>query len=110
MATLTLDQLKAKLPEALKPWADQYGAAVLSMAADEVVAWIQRLAQGDITGAYRAIVAKMPNAELLGQWDQLNADWQAENVKNADRIDLAKAAAAVVVKVVLTMLLAAAGF
>jgi hypothetical protein len=107
---ITLDELKARLPDALKPWADQYGAAVLSMAADEVVAWINRLAQGDITGAYRAIIAKMPNAGLLGQWDQLNADWQAENVKNADRITLMTAAVAVVVKVVLTMLLAAAGF
>ncbi len=107
---LTLDELIAKLPDAYKPWATQFGPAFLAMTSDEVMAWLNKVVRGDVLTAYKDVLAKLPNADLLNEWDTINAGWQAANDKYADRIALQKSAAVAIVKILLAIALAAAGF
>ena len=107
---MTLDELKLKLPETYAPWIATYAPAFINMSAAEIQAWIEMLILGDILPAYKAVIVKLPNTDLLGQWDTINTEWETANVKNADRIALQKAAAVAVLKILLGIALAAAGF
>lgn len=69
---MTIDELQARLPEQFRPWAATYGPAFLAMTAQEVKAWIEMLIRGDVLPAYQAVLAKLPNADLLNEWDKLN--------------------------------------
>ncbi len=107
---MDLEELKAKLPPAFQPWVAQYGPAFLAMGAEELKAWIERLIAGDTLEAYRQVLAKLPNEDLLTEWTNITADWQVANERNASKIDVQKAAASAVLKILLTIALAAAGF
>lgn len=106
---MTLDELKAKLPTELQPWAIQYGPAFLAMTAEELQAWLWLIINGDVYKAYADLVAKLPNADLLAEWDKINTSWQEANVKNKAKNDLAKTAFMGLMKILLTIGLAAAG-
>lgn len=106
---MTLDELQANLPEQLRPWAATYGPAFLAMTADEAKAWIEMLIRGDVLPAYQAVLEKLPNGDLLAEWGKLNAQWQAANQRNAQRVDLQQAAATAALKVMLAVALAAVG-
>ncbi len=107
--TLTLDQLKAKLPAAMPTLADQYGPAILAMGQDKLNQWINFVFVGDTTAAYALYLASVGDADLLSQWQKANADWTAANEKNADQIAMSKAIATAVCKAMLAIVLAAAG-
>ena len=106
---MTLDELQAKLPAQFQPWAVQFGPAILAMTAEELKAWIDLLIRGDVLGAYEKLLTGMATPELLADWHIVTADWQAANVKNADRIDLQKSAMIGVVKIALAIALASVG-
>ncbi len=106
---MTIDELKAKVPEKLQPWVDEYGPALLAMTGDEFKAWLNRLIVGDIEAAYRSLLAKMDNSALLNEWDSLNADWTEANARNAERIALQKSALTALMRILLAVALAAAG-
>ena len=106
---MTLDELKSKLPLPLQGWATTYGPAFIAMTAAEIQAWIEMLIRGDVLPAYKAVLEKLPNADLLGEWDTINADWQAANEANAARMELQKTAAMAVLKILLAIALAAVG-
>lgn len=107
---MTLDELQAKLPAQFKPWATAYGPVFLAMGADEIKAWIERILKGDIEGAYRQVLTPQSNPELLAEWDGLNAEWMEANVANAAKIAAQKEALTAIVKILLAIALAAAGF
>ena len=107
---MTIDELKEKLPDELEPWATDYGPALLKMGADGLRAWIQLLAAGKWQEAYAALLAGMSNAELSSEATKLIADWKAQNAKNADAMDLQKSATIAILRVCLTLALAALGF
>jgi hypothetical protein len=106
---MTLDELKSKLPTSLQPFADTYGPMVLQWSAAEVTAWITRLAQGDVEGAYRTVLKAQGNDDFFKAGDALVAQWKADNVANKASMDLQKTASLAILKVVLELALAAVG-
>jgi hypothetical protein len=83
----TLDELKAMLPAAMKdqfgPLIDQYGPKILAMTQAELWAWINLLLAGDKNAAYKALLAKGTNDDLLGAWGSHNDEWIVANTTNA---------------------------
>jgi hypothetical protein len=108
--TITLDGLLAKTPEMFKPLVLQYGPALAAMTAQEFCDWLMMLIKGDEGAAWRALLAKMPDTDLIAEWDKLNAKWDEASAKNADRVALQKSAVLAVLKVLLGVALAAVGF
>jgi len=106
---MTLDELKAKLPPALTGWAETYGPTLLAMTAAEVQSFIQLLAAGDTAAAYKQVISRMGNAQLLAEATAVTGEWTALNQANADAIALQKRAAMAICSVLLTILLAAVG-
>lgn len=95
--TMTPEQRMAALvgavPENLKPWAALYGPALIKMGLDEIRAWIVLLSSGDTNAAYKQVLAGMPNADLLNQWNTLNTAWATANVAEAAKRDVVQRAA-----------------
>ncbi|MCD4699557.1 MAG: hypothetical protein K8R91_03175 [Phycisphaerae bacterium] len=106
---MTVDELKAKLPLELQPWAEEYGPALLSMSADQLKRWIERLVRGDMEAAYADILSKMDNSALLDEWAKLNAEWQGANGRNAERLSLQRNALSALLKILLAIALAGVG-
>jgi len=107
--TITLDGLLAKTPEMFKPLVLQYGPALAAMTAQEFCDWLMMLIKGDEGAAWRALLAKMPNAVLLDAWTTKAAEWDAANERNAARVALQKEATLAVLKVLLGAALAMVG-
>ena len=110
MPDLTVADLLARVPEKLRPWATEYAPVFLSMTGAELAAWLNRIIKGDVAGAYRDVLARMDAPAVLSEWDTLNAGWTAANVDNAASIALQKSALTALIKVLLAVALAAAGF
>ncbi len=106
---MTLEELKAKLGPDLLPWVEKYGPTILQMGADDLMAFIELMLKGDQSAAYAAILAKMPAADFLGEWDAAHADWGTANKANAARIAAQKEALSVVVGILLKIVTAALG-
>ena len=106
---MTLEELKSKVPEQLAPWVEKYGAIFLQMSADELMAWIEMIIKGDQGPAMQIVFEKMNDDELINAWTNVNASWQAANVKNAEKLEMTKAAAMAVAKICLILALGAVG-
>ena len=106
---MTIDELKEKLPAELQPWVTEYGPALLAMGAEEVKKWIETILVGRIEEAYVAVLANMDNAKLIEEWNDVNADWQTANVRNAERVSLQQNALAVLLKILMAIALAGVG-
>jgi len=108
--TLTLDKLLAATPDMFKPIVMQYGPGLVAMTAQEFGDWLTMLIMGNNGAAWRALLAKLPNADLMAAWDSQNIKWDAAAAKNADNIALQKSAVLAVLKVLLGVALAGLGF
>jgi len=108
--TLTLDKLLAATPDMFKPIVMQYGPGLVAMTAQEFADWLTMLIMGNNGAAWRALLAKLPNADLMAAWDSQNIKWDAADAKNADNIALQKSAVLAVLKVLLGVALAGLGF
>jgi hypothetical protein len=106
---MTIEELLERVPEPWRPVVAQYGAALLAMSAEELWAWIDLLIRGRTAEAYETLVARLEGAELLVEWDRLNAAWSQANRENAGRLELQRAAAVAVLKVLLAAALALVG-
>ena len=98
-----LQDLLDKLPDALKPVAQEYGLALLKMGVDELWAWIDLLAKGKEAEAYEVVLAKMDNADVLSEWSKLNQAWAVENARNAASMDLQRRAMNALLSALLTV-------
>jgi hypothetical protein len=98
---LTLDGLLAKTPDLLKPIVTKYGPALAAMTALEFCDWLDLMLAGDVDAAWRRLLASMPNGDLLQAWKDKNAEWDAANERNAQRVALQKEAVLAVLKVLL---------
>ncbi len=110
MADLTLDNVLARVPVQFRPWAASYAPIFMAMTGSEIMAWLDRIIKGDVVGAYRDMLSRMNAAQALSEWDALNAEWQQANTDNAASIALQKTALTAIMKVLLAIALAAAGF
>jgi len=106
---MTLDELLAKVPDKFRPLAVQYAPAFLAMGEGEVLAWIDRLARGDLEGAYRQVLEKLPNGDLFAEFETLNKAWANENAASVARLSVVRQALAGVLQVLLTIALAMVG-
>ena len=104
-----LEELIAKLPKELQPWAQKYAPWLLGLAYDDAVAWIERLAAGDIEGAYRSVVESMDSAALLAEFNTLLEEWKEANRENAQRMAVAREARAALLRILLGIVLVAVG-
>jgi len=98
---LPLDKLLAATPDMFKPLVLQYGPALAAMTAQEFCDWLTMLIKGDDGAAWRALLAKLSNADLMAEWDTLNAKWDAAAASNAQRVALQKEATLAVLRVLL---------
>ena len=105
----TLDGLLAKTPEALRPVVAKYGPALVTMTAEEFCQWLELLLLGQDDKAWRALLKRMPNADLLAAWKEKAKEWAGAADANARRIALQKEATLAVLKVLLTASLAMVG-
>jgi len=82
---ITLEELKSRVPEGLQPIVDKYGPAFVAMTAQEIWAWIELSSKGNPYAAHKAILEKMPTADLLLEFASLNAAWVEQNrINNQD--------------------------
>jgi hypothetical protein len=82
----------AAVPIQLQPVVAQFGPALAKMGMDEITAWVMKIASGDTDAAYKAMLAGLPNGDLLAQWQTLNTGWAAANASEATKRDLVKRA------------------
>ena len=106
---MTLQELIDKVPLQFQPVATKYGPALIAMTAQEFADWLDMLINGKTMDAWRAVTAKLSNADLVAAWSDVKENWEAANEKNADRIALQRAAAMAVLKVLLAASLAMVG-
>ena len=106
---MTIDELKDKVPPELKPWVADYGPALLAMTGEEIKSWLDLLVRGRVDEAYQAVLAKMPNGDLLAEWTTVTAEWKAANAENAARMSVQKQAMATLMKILLSIALVAVG-
>jgi hypothetical protein len=106
---VTLDQLLEKVPPELRPVAAKYGPALVAMTAEQFAAWLDLLIHGKTYAAWQEVMAKLDDAGLLADWQDVGAAWDKANIANADRLDLQRQAALAVLKVLLAAALAMVG-
>ena len=107
---MTLADLKLKVPEAMRPWVDEYGPSLLAMIADETIKpWIDKLCRGKTIDAYRDVLAHMDNAAILDEWNHLADAWTTSNEANIRRMQLQESAVTGLLEILLVIALAAVG-
>ena len=67
-----IQELVAKLPLELQPYAQHYVELLLQFQTSEIAALLDLAVGGDINLAYQMLVAKMSTGELLAEMDRLN--------------------------------------
>lgn len=107
--SITLDELKAQLPAAYTPVIDQYGPALITMTTTEIWAWVAKIAQGKTDEAYKTLLGRLPNGDLLAEFEAVNTAWSNANSANAARLALQRQAWEAVIRVCLTAALALVG-
>ena len=103
---LQLDALLPKIPPELLPLVEQYAPTLLKMGQDELFAWAERLMDGDYEAAYRAILERMENPEVLLEGERLVNEWMDANTKEAERRAFFKNVGLDALKVLLAILAA----
>ena len=106
---MTLDELIAKVPEQFRPLAVEYGPAFIKMGEAEIVAWIDLIARGKTDEAYKQILANLPTGDFLAEWTSLNQSWETANIAEAAKRDVVRQAGVAVLRVLLTIAIAAVG-
>ena len=106
---IDLDTLIDKLPDKLKPWAREFAPALMAMTFSDAVAWINRVGRGDIEGAYRAIISKMPADEFTASREKVIAETTELVAENARRMSITKRAREEIVWTLLRILFVMVG-
>jgi hypothetical protein len=110
MATMTLQELTAKLPPALQPLAALYAPMVLTWSVDQIQQWLVLVASGDIATAYAAVLKGMPTQVAVDQGAAVvEASWAAANAASTKTVATVRTAMAAIVSVVLALALAMVG-
>ena len=114
MTPLTIEGLIAGVPEQARPLVapliSEYGPAFIKMAAEEFAVWVKLLLMGNTDEAWALILSKLENADLISAWDRVGEKWDKANTGNDARMELQRNAAMSVMKILLAVVMAAAGF
>ena len=106
---VTLEELMDKVPKPWRPVVKQYGPSLIAMGVDELWQLIDLAAKGDIEKAYKKLLEKSDNKQLLGQWNATNEAWKAANQKNALAITVQQEALAAILRASLSAALILVG-
>jgi hypothetical protein len=106
---VTLDQLLEKVPPELRPVAAKYGPALVAMTAEQFAAWLDLLIRGKTYAAWQEVMARLDDAGLLAEWQDVGTAWDTANAANAERLAFQRQAALAVLKVLLAGALAMVG-
>ena len=106
---MTLDELMDKVPEPWRPVVKQYGPALLSMGVEELWNWIDMAAQGNIELAYKSLLRRLDNSDLLKQWKATNDAWKAANKRNTLALAVQQEALAAILRASLSAALILVG-
>ena len=108
--TLTLAELKSRLPSAMSPWVEEYGPQMLTFTAEAIKDFIERLIAGDVAEVYAEIRSKMSNDDAAADRKRLKMQFVLLNKTNAAKMKWQREAADAMGRILLTLLLAIAGF
>lgn len=72
MATLSIDELLEKIPEAYRPQAKEFLTAMVLQSADAVATWIKTIIKGDWQSAYRVAVEAMSTEQKVAELNRWN--------------------------------------
>jgi len=104
---MTLQEMLDKTPTQWKPVVTQYGPALVAMTAQQFADWLNLLVKGNTTEAFAALLTT-PEATLGA--DAVNlAEWKKANDSQSENLAVQRAAAMAVLKILLGVVLAAAG-
>ena len=106
---MTIEELLEKVPESFRPVVAKYGPALIEMSAAELWAWLELLVQGKTQEAWRTVMERLPDNELLDLGATLGEKWDEANIRNAEKIALQRSAALAFLKVLLGAALALVG-
>ena len=74
-----IQQIIDKLPAELQTYGSHYAALLLTFQTDEISAMLDELIGGDVSLAYRVLVSKMTDTQLLSELDTINAALMEQN-------------------------------
>ncbi len=106
---LTIEQVIAKFPAALQPWATRYAPLLTGWTLAGIDAFVALLRAGDLRAAEEALCAQMNAQALLLEGQGLLADWRKANDIDAAWRDVAAQAFRSFLGILLTLGLAAVG-
>lgn len=78
-----IQELIDKLPDELKPYAEQYIPALEAMAEAEIIAFVTDIINGKTLPAYRILAKQMDDEALLAELDAIGDGLDAANEANA---------------------------
>jgi len=108
-AITTIELLAEKLPKEYKPVVLEYGPVLLKMSTESLWSWIDLMARGNTSEAYRTLVMGMSSTDVIAELDNLNLEWKKDNKKNAQRMNLQRDASFAILSVALKMALTLVG-
>ena len=106
---LSLDELAAKVPDAVKPAITKYGPQLLELTLTQVWQWVELLAEGRNYEAWQSLYAGKSEAAALAAGQQRLESWDAANAANAEATALQKQARDAIMSALLTALLSWVG-
>jgi len=109
-ASLDLGNLIASLPDQFKPWAQQYGPALLRLGVAEADAEIALLISGDTDTPYRAALSAMTQDELMAEASENLTKSIAVTNANAASVSFQKQAAEGLLTLGVSVAMALLGF
>lgn len=80
-----LDDIIGKLPDEYKPIAEKYVTVLLNMSLDEITAFLTALVNAGWEDAYKQIVGKMTNTELIKELNNLNNALATLNIAGLEK-------------------------
>lgn len=103
---MDMDELKAKLGAAAADAVAKYGPTVLLMSQSDIQKWIDYVFVGRYTDAYALYLKTASNDALLSEWGKESAAWKADNLANAEKIEMSNAIAQKMCYAMLSIMLA----
>ena len=79
MSQTPIQQLIAKLPTDLQPWAQTYIQFVAGQTLQQLTDWINLILAGNWEAAYKQVVETMTPEQLAAELDRINANLEFNN-------------------------------
>lgn len=106
---MTLDEIRASLPDEFQPWVTQYSPVLILWTVQDLKAWIETIKAGNLYDAEGKLYNAMTEAQKLAEWDVILAQWAGICATEKGRRELSKQMLAGFVQILIGIALAAVG-